>query len=205
MADTVTLPATGAVVGTDEVSIGGTVQQVQRVKLVDGTDGGTDLLPGSSARGLAVEPRTRLVRVQVTPTITAGAYAAADVVGGELNFANAIRVAGGTGEIRKVIVTDKAGLNPNLDLWLFDSGFSSPIADNAVWQVPAGELGNVVAGIPIYSGDWLDLGTTNAVGKPVAESVISDGTSLYGYLVTQDARTWVSTSDLSISLLIAQD
>lgn len=57
MADTISVtPGSGAVVGTDEVTIGGTLQHVQRVKLVDGTDGGTALIPGDATLGLAVKP-----------------------------------------------------------------------------------------------------------------------------------------------------
>lgn len=54
MADTVAITAgTGTTIGTDEVTIGGTLQHVQRVKLVDGTDGGTALISGD-ANGLNV-------------------------------------------------------------------------------------------------------------------------------------------------------
>jgi hypothetical protein len=57
MADTVAITAgSGTTIGTDEVTIGGTLQHVQRVKLVDGTDGGTALIPGDATLGLAVKP-----------------------------------------------------------------------------------------------------------------------------------------------------
>lgn len=81
MADTVTLPANGAVVGTDEVTIGGTLQQVQRIKLVDGTDGGTDLIGGTAANGLKVDvtrtPRGSKTVSRASMTSTAGVILAA--------------------------------------------------------------------------------------------------------------------------------
>ncbi len=56
MADTVAITAgSGTVIGTDEVTIGGTAQHVQRVKLVDGTDGGTGLIGGDATNGLDVD------------------------------------------------------------------------------------------------------------------------------------------------------
>lgn len=55
MADTVPITAgSGTTIGTDEVTIGGTLQHVQRVKLVDGADGGTALI-GGTANGLYVD------------------------------------------------------------------------------------------------------------------------------------------------------
>lgn len=45
----------GPVVGADSVTIGGVEQMLQRVKLYDGTDGGTDPIPGDAAHGLDVD------------------------------------------------------------------------------------------------------------------------------------------------------
>jgi len=56
MADTIAITAgAGTTVGTDEVTIGGTLQHIQRVKLVDGADGGTALIGGDATNGLDVD------------------------------------------------------------------------------------------------------------------------------------------------------
>lgn len=56
MADTVAITAgSGTTIGTDEVTIGGTLQHVQRIKLVDGADGGTALIGGDATNGLDVD------------------------------------------------------------------------------------------------------------------------------------------------------
>lgn len=61
MADNVPITAgSGTTIGTDEVTIGAVLQHVQRVKLVDGTDGGTELIAGTAANGLDVDV-TRVV------------------------------------------------------------------------------------------------------------------------------------------------
>lgn len=71
MADGVPITAgAGTTIGTDEVTIGGTLQHVQRVKLVDGTDGGTDAIPGTAANGLDVDV-TRIASPVASGTITA--------------------------------------------------------------------------------------------------------------------------------------
>lgn len=56
MADTVAITAgSGTTIGTDEVTIGAVLQHVQRVKLVDGADGGTALIGGDATNGLDVD------------------------------------------------------------------------------------------------------------------------------------------------------
>ena len=53
------------------------------------------------------------ISISVTPTVTAaGAYAAKDAVGGEMTFANAVRVAGGSGIINSVTIADNDGEKP---------------------------------------------------------------------------------------------
>ena len=73
MPDTIPITAgSGTTVGTDEVTIGGTLQHVQRVKLVDGADGGTALIGGDATNGLDVDV-TRL------PALVAGTANIGDV------------------------------------------------------------------------------------------------------------------------------
>ncbi|MBA2704914.1 MAG: hypothetical protein H0U60_13815 [Blastocatellia bacterium] len=56
MADNVPITAgSGTTIGTDEVTIGGILQHVQRIKLVDGADGGTGLIGGDATNGLDVD------------------------------------------------------------------------------------------------------------------------------------------------------
>lgn len=204
MADNVTLPATGAVVGTDEVSIGGVVQQVQRVKLVDGTDGGTELLPGSAARGLAVDPRLSIVRVAQTPTISTTAYTVKDAVGGLLTFANAARSAGGVATITGCQVVDRAQQRKNLDLVLFDRTITAP-TDNAVFDPTDAELAYCVGIIPIAAGYYADFSDNAVADVPVHRDVVLNGTDLFGVLVArEEPPTYASTADLSVTLTISR-
>lgn len=204
MTDTIQITAgSGTVVGTDEVTIGATAQHVQRVKLVDGADGGTDLLAGSAARGLTVDPRLKVVRLQVTPTIsTAPAYTAKDAVGGLMTFANAARASGGTIWIDRVQVVDKGQQMAALDLVLFDRSITAP-TDNAVFAPTDTEAGYAVAAIPIY--DYRDLSTNSVADRPVGLEAVLNGTDLFGVLVARGTPTYTSTADLVVSLTIAQD
>lgn len=206
MADTVEItPGTGAVIGTDEVTIGGTLQQVQRVKLVDGTDGGTDLLPGSAGRGLAVEPRARKVRLSVTPTISTSAYTAKDNVGGLMTFTGAARTSGGSCRIDAVQVVDQDREMADLDLVLFDRTITVP-TDNAIFDPTDAELAYCVGWVPITGGHYADF-NDNAVASvhPVGIETVLNGTDLFGVLVARESITYTSTADLTVILTILQD
>ncbi len=75
MADTVPISAgTGTIISTDEVTIGGVVQHVQRMKLMSGADGSIEFLGGDAANGLDVD----VTRIPMEPggTPTAGTLAA---------------------------------------------------------------------------------------------------------------------------------
>jgi len=205
-ADTVEItPGTGAVVGTDEVTIGGTPQHVQRVKLVDGTDGGTELLPGTAARGLSVDPRLKVVRLSATPTISTTAYAAKDAVGGLMTFSNAVRASGGVGRIEAVQIADKDAELAPLDLVLFDRSITAP-TDNATFDPTDTEIGYCVAVVPIGGGHYADF-NVNAVAHvgPIGVEFVANGTDLFGVLVSRGTPTYTSTSDLTVTLTVIQD
>lgn len=76
MSDNVTLPGTGEVVATDEVTIGGTIVKVQRMKLVVGADGAyqKDLSAGQfdMAGSIPVVIASDQSAVPVSGTLTIG-------------------------------------------------------------------------------------------------------------------------------------
>lgn len=204
MADNVAITAgSGTTIGTDEVTIGAVLQHVQRVKLVDGTDGGTDLLAGTAARGLYVDPRPKVVRLSVTPTVsTSPAYTAKDAVGALMTFSNAVRASGGTCRIDGVQVVDKSQQRPDLELVLFDRTVSAP-TDNAIFNPSDAELATCVG--VVYIGGWSDLSTNSVADVPYGREVVLNGTDLFGVLVTRSTPTFVATTDIVVILTIIQD
>jgi len=207
VADTVAITAgTGTTIGTDEVTIGGTAQHCQRIKLVDGTDGGTDLIPGTAARGLSVDPRLKVVRLQVTPTVsTTPAYTAKDAVGGLLTFSNAVRASGASGTVTAVQIEDKGQQRAALDLVLFDRTFTAP-TDNAIFAPSDAELATCIGVITIFSSDWFDFSTNSVASKTnVGLPFVANGTDLFGALVNRGTPTYTGTTDIIVTLTIGQD
>jgi hypothetical protein len=199
----VTLPGTGIVVAADD--IGGGVE-AQYVKLMDGASGGTDLLPGTAARGLSVDPRLKVVRLAVTPTISSSpAYTAKDAVGGLMTFSNAARASGGSIRIEAVQIVDKGQQMKDLDLVLFDRTLTAP-TDNAIFAPSDAELATCIGVIPVLAGDYADLSTNSvATINAVGLSAVLNGTDLFGVLVARGTPTYTSTTDIVVTLDIAQD
>jgi hypothetical protein len=90
LADTITLPGTGAIVATDEVTFAAVLQHFQRMKLFDGTDGGTvpvaalTTAPVGTEGGLVVRPISsgvQTIQGQQTALQSGSIIAATTVIG----------------------------------------------------------------------------------------------------------------------------
>lgn len=143
-------------------------------------------------------------QIQQTPTITAGAYAANDAVGGMLTFANAARIVGGTGSIEDMLIIDDSGQDAELELWLFRDTFTAMV-DNAPWAPSEADLRKLVAVLSTSAGTWLAAGTPSVVGITEIKGFRLVGTSLFGQLVTKETPTFVATDDLTVILKVWQD
>ena len=140
-----------------------------------------------------------------TPTITVGAYAANDAVGGLLTFTNAAILAGDGGVIKKMLIIDNHGQDAELELWLFKETFTA-IDDNAAWAPSVADLKKLVAIISTASGTWFAAGTPSVARIPVSQYFELTGTSLFGQLVNRSAApTYNAVDDITVILGLPQD
>ena len=217
MADNITLPGTGAVVRSDDVGAG---VQAQYFKLMDGTDGGTDVIPGDAANGLDVDV-TRLpalvagethigmvggvsTLVDSTVASAAAAYASGDMVGAELTLANCARVNAGTGKITGVTVIDSAAQSVAAELWIFDTTVTEP-ADNAAWSVSDANANTLIAVIPLSNWYASALNSVSPNGNlSIPFKCAAGTTSLYMCYVNRGAPTHIANG-LLVRIFIDQD
>jgi len=141
-----------------------------------------------------------------TPTITVGAYSAGDAVGGLLTFANVGRVAGLGGVLTNVLIIDDAGIDAQLELWLFDRTFTA-MADNDAWAPSAADLENWIGTICTVesSAGWLAAGTPSVIDIEVTRRLDLIGTSLFGQLVTRTTPTYTAVDNLTVKVPLLQD
>ena len=142
--------------------------------------------------------------IKVTPTITAGAYAAGDAVGGKLTFAAAASIYKGEGDITKLVIVDDAMQDTILDLWLFDQDFTAE-ADNDPFGPSDEDLENCIGVLHIVAADYED-GVDNSVATLECEfafTLVASGTSLFGQLVNPtDTPSYAATDDLTIKITV---
>ena len=154
--------------------------------------------------GAGVLSAAKGTTISQTPTVTAGAYTAGDVVGGLLTFANSARFSGGGGIIKDLIILDDAGQDVALELWLFKETFTA-IADNGAWAPAEADLHNLIAIIATSDGAYFAAGTPTAYRVETSQRYDLTGTSLFGQLVTRGTPTYAATDDVTLVLGLLQD
>ena len=178
------------------------VNRAMHTVIRDG-DGNERSLAVNASGGIAVTAYS--VAVSATPTITAGAYAAKDAVGGLLTFANAARTAGGVITIMSIALTDLGNQSASLVLVLFDRTFTAT-ADNAAFDPSDADLANCVGHVPISASDYQSFADNAAATvRNVGLQITLNGTSLFGQLMCLGTPTYGSTADLTVRLGLIRD
>lgn len=153
--------------------------------------------------GGAAELTNPYVEVSATPTLDTSAYASGDSLHtAVLTFENAVRVAGGSGYIDKMVILDKAKQSATGVLWLFRATVT-PATANAAHSISDADAAKCVGYVQFgpYKESALNS-VSNRVG--VNHPFEVDGTSLFGILVTEGAPTY-GASDLVVTLGISQN
>ncbi len=152
----------------------------------------------------------RRVRIAVKPTITAGAYAVNDAVGGLLEFANAAAESGIGGRIVSAVVVDDKGQGAanDLVLFLFDRTFT-PTADNAPLAISEGDAENTAGQVTFLASNVQVINGAQPIHlyaeNDPGHGFVLLGTSLFGQLKCKGTPTYAATDDLTVILTTEQD
>jgi len=137
-------------------------------------------------------------RYKVTPTVTAGAYTANDVVGGLLTFGG-LR----NGTLQAITICDNATQAVNYLLVLFESA-PTTIADNATFDIADADLDKIIYQDSLTSASERQAFTDNSYHYLYGLSVPlwSAGGTVYGFLITTSTPTYAATSDITVTLQV---
>lgn len=205
MADGVT--ANSTVIATDNVTPSGTTRamQVQFVKIMDGTNGGTNVVPGSSARGLSVDPRPKRASVSATPTISTGAYVKKDAIGGRMTFAVTRSAAAGSVMLESVELLDKGQRMRDIDLVLFTST-SLTVTDSTLFNPSDANAATIKAIVSIGGGMYSDFSGNSVAHATPYTPIVTASSNIYAALVARSTTAnYTSTTDIVVTLNVAQD
>lgn len=147
------------------------------------------------------------IRVSLNPTISLGAYAAGDALGGRLAFEGVVRAAGGGGTITKVVIADNDSEDAPIDLVLFDRPFVAT-ADNAPFDSGDADLPNCLGYIDVAATDYGTYANNSVAAKASGLRMPFDyrlaaGTSrLFGQMVIRGAATYTAIDDITITITV---
>lgn len=151
-------------------------------------------------------------RISITPTITAGAYSANDVVGGLLT------IPCGPGTLRKTKLVDKDSEGAELYLFLFHTIPTLPVSDNGAFAATGPNALNMLESRIHFDDDnYVTIASTDDYcfgimpgdamkNQSLAiECAPADGLNMYGYLVCVGTPTYAAVDDLLLELLFWSD
>jgi len=233
VADNVAITAgTGTAIAADEVVDGtlGTVK-VQYVKLMDGTLNSTTkatvataaqtmsagyqlvalatdsvnvngLATAANSSPVVIAPQT--TDVSVTPTVTAGAYTAGNVLGGIMNFINIVPSIGSNGVLQSITAKFKAtAVTGSLEVAIFRANPSNgTYTDHAAPTWNSADMANLL-GIYTMATVNSKLGTMAIYNLDgIGKAFVSSSTSLFAVVVVDGTPTPASTSDFTLGLAV---
>lgn len=142
----------------------------------------------------------KLLQVTVNPTITAGIYSAADVVGGLLTFD--VGSPSGVLLLKSVRIVDDDNEKAACKLWLYNA-IPTAFADNEAHAPVVADLKKLVAIVTIAAADFTTInGNAVALEEDLTSMCTTVNGRLYGYLVCDATPTYTATTDLSITLTV---
>ena len=139
--------------------------------------------------------------VTVTPTVTAGAYTALDIVGAIQTIANATRVSGEATILQSITVTDLNKQNVELTIFFFNANpANGTYTDNIALTIHDTDMAMCVGKVKVSATDYSSASASSvATVSNLALLLTPAATSLFAIAqASSSAPTYASTSDVSI-------
>lgn len=148
----------------------------------------------------------------VTPTVTAAAYSAGNLIGGKLTFSGTFDGNVQTADLCEVVVTDKSVNTADLALVLFSSDpTNTTFTDKTAFALNAADLSKVLSVVAITGHQSFSANSVHYAGE-ISRPIRFNGTGfdgaiapVYGALIAVGAPTYASTSDVTINIKVKQD
>ena len=147
---------------------------------------------------------------QVTLTVTAGAYASGQCVGGLKTLtSNLLAPHSKTAEVRQIIIVDKAEQDVDYDVLFFHSNPSTTtFTDNVELDMADADLTKLCGIVEVRTHyAFADNGCVSSgpTSIPIRTEAGSGSATLYMAVVVRGSATFASTSDLSVGIVVYGD
>jgi len=147
--------------------------------------------------------KTASTCVSVTPTITAGAYASGDNVGGLLTLSGLFRDSG-SALVTSVTITDRASQGADIDAVFYSASVTSA-GDNNAYDPSDSDNELTTCYVPVTTHVAFNdngLSFQRNVGCSISAT---SGRNGFVQLVARAAPTYASTSDIVLKVCVLQD
>lgn len=170
--------------------------------------GTVDLTSGNAHIG-QTGGNTVLISVNLAPT-TSAAYAANDLIGGQISISNAFRsTAVMSGLLQSITLADKTTMQASIDFAFFHTNTSGTTYTNdSALTLADGDIGKAIGSVALSNSDYIafadnSLATVRGIGLPITATT---GTTLYAVGINRSTGPqYASTGDLILTLGILQD
>ena len=158
----------------------------------------------SLAANTSVNSYTATAEVQVNPLVNTTVYTSNSVVGGKLSFANAVR-SPNSGVLQTVSVVSKSVQTAGYKFYLFrDNPTASTFTDHTSPSIASADVSKLV-GVYTLGNPDSTLGATINTLDNVGQAFVTNGTTVYGVLVTTGTPTYTSNSDVFVTISVLED
>lgn len=144
----------------------------------------------------------------VTPamTVSTDPYADDDCIGGKLTLTDAMRISGGSGTLKRIIVTDSADLKATLDIIIFNANpTAATLTDQSAVDLST-DISKVISHINIDTTKYTSFAGVAIADVDVDRGVEAVGSAnLYAAVVATGAHDYVAATDLGIKFVFEQN
>jgi len=143
--------------------------------------------------------------VSATPTITAGAYSAEDIVGGVQTLTDAARVAGKEVVLESIVITDLAKQNAAFDIFFFDrEPTNGTYTDNVALDIDDADMAFCIGYVSL-SGYANSADSSVGALRNIGLGLSPNASNLYAIAKCTGTPTYASTSDLTFKYFFLRD
>lgn len=143
---------------------------------------------------------------RITPTISTGAYADGDVIGGELSIAVDIGIAG---FLNYITILDKDGESAPIDFFFFATNLDGTYTDNAAFALDSADEDKLLFVLTVVAADYVAVGADSlatvspSIPLGLSPSVAGDN-DLVAVGVIRAIHTFTATTDLQLTFGVSK-
>lgn len=146
--------------------------------------------------------------INISPTVTAGAYLAGDSIGGKLTLTDAFRLDRPTGVLESITILDRANQKAAMQILIFNANPTAATLTNDAPFVASTNDVNVIASVALAATDYVTVNSkayATLKGLGITLKNAAGDRDLWAAVVAVGTPTFAAATDFHIKFGILQD